>query len=133
MKGRACVNKSLFQALQSSPVLLVSHRLNCFADIFSVLLHTISPSFTPPAVLSTVVPSLVETSDVIWLSKCIHGQPKLIRKQCSVHCYYGSASVPKWPQKQSQSTLFLKISWGSMPPDPSSLAWLYMHTHHTPM
>ena len=57
-----CVNKSLFQALQSSPVvLLVSQRLNCFADIFSVF----SDYFTichPPAVLSTIVPSLVE----IW-------------------------------------------------------------------
>ena len=56
-----CVNELLFQGLPSSPVvLLVSHRLNCFADIFSVFLHTISPSFTPPAVLSTIVPSLVE-------------------------------------------------------------------------
>ena len=34
---RTCINKSLFQRLQSSPVLLlVSHLLNCFADIFSV-------------------------------------------------------------------------------------------------
>ena len=39
---------------------------------------------------------------------------------CSDNCcsYYGSASVPKWPQKQSQSTLFLKISWGSYPQTP---------------
>ena len=34
---KTCVNRSLFQALQSSSiVLLVSHCLNCFADKFSV-------------------------------------------------------------------------------------------------
>ena len=48
----------------------------------------------------------------------------IIRKPCS---YYDSASVPKWPQKQSQSIYFLEISWGSMPPDPPSLTCLCMH------
>ena len=52
--------------------------------------------------------------------------------------YYGSASVPKWPQKQSQSISFQKVSCGSMPADPPSPACLCMHlftsdTHVTPL
>ena len=43
--------------------------------------------------------------------------------------YYGFAFVPKWPQKQPQSFESLKISWGSMPPDPPSLPCLCMHTY----
>ena len=43
------------------------------------------------------------------------------------YSYYDSASVPKWPQKQSQSIYFLKISLGSMAPDPPSLPCLCMH------
>ena len=42
------------------------------------------------------------------------------------------ASVPKWLQKQSQGIQFLKISWGSMPPDPLALHTLmlrYAHMH----
>ena len=26
---------------------------------------------------------------------------QLLCEPCSIYCYYGSASVPKWPQKQS--------------------------------
>ena len=50
---------------------------------------------------------------------------EILREPCS---YYGSATVPKWPQKQSQSIQFLKFSWGSMPPDPLSLACLSIYT-----
>ena len=54
----------------------------------------------------------------------------IFREPCSVHCYYGSASVPKWPHKQSQSIWFLKISWGSIP---QPLAWLHItHPHNPP-
>ena len=41
------------------------------------------------------------------------------------------ASVPKWPQNQPQSIHFLKISWGSMPPDSPSPACLCMYTYIT--
>ena len=60
----------------------------------------------------------------------------ILSEPCS---YYCSASVPKWPQKQSQSISLVKFSWGSMPPDPPSLACLCMHTftsrdtHVTPL
>ena len=38
---------------------------------------------------------------------------------------------PKWPQKQSQG---IKISWGSMPPDPPSLVCLRkLDIHVTPL
>ena len=34
------------------------------------------------------------------------------------YCYYGSASLPKWPQKQSKSIYSLKLSWRSILLDP---------------
>ena len=113
--------------LQSSPVvLLVSHRLNCFADIFSILcilFHHLSPYLL---LMSPGLANAYTDSQKLGTT---------LREPRSVHCYYGSASVPKWPQKQSQSIWFLKISWGSMPPDPPS--WLYnaytSHTNVTPL
>ena len=47
----------------------------------------------------------------------------LLYKPCS-NSYYGSASLPKWPRKQSL------ISWGTMPPDPLSLECIYIHVRH---
>ena len=55
---------------------------------------------------------------------------------CKLGSYYSSASVLKWLQKQSQRIQFLKISWGSMPQDPTSLLHLLlcMHiSHATPL
>ena len=66
-------------------------------------------------------------TNVIWTADTI------LREPCSVYWCYGPAYVPKWPQKQSQSFGFLKISWWSLPPDPLSVASLYVHTYQTPM
>ena len=108
-----CVNESLFRALQTSPVvLLVSHRLNYFADIFSVLcmlFHHLSPH--PAAVLSF---------DVSWLSKIMY-----------------TWTAKNWIQYSAShvaytATTALLLSKNGIPPDPPSLAWLCMHTHHTP-
>ena len=84
-----------------------------------VFVYTISPSVTLPAVLQTVIPSLIISwgqrrqykIDISWLSKCIHW------KQCfSSHVPIMTLllSHAQWPQKQSQSISF------SSPPDPPS-------------
>ena len=100
-----CVNKSLFQRFQFPVVLLVSHRLNCCANIFSVF----------SAYYFTIVQP---TNCSVNLCTFFHGDlmsaglgnaymdnqelDKIFCEPCSIHCYYGSASVLKWPQKQSQ-------------------------------
>ena len=54
---------------------------------------------------------------------------EILREPCS---YYGSATVPKWPQKQSQSIQFLKFSGGACPQTPLVLhAYPYIHSHVT--
>ena len=89
-----CVNKSLFQPLESSPVIQRCH---------------------PPAVLPTLVPSLLEIGS--QLAQQMHTLTAKIG--FASHVALCSASVAKGPQKQSQSISFLKLSWGSMPPDAS--------------
>ena len=78
---RTCVNtyinKSLVQVLESCP----------------------SSDVTSPAALPTLVPLLVKAglANAYIYS---HKLDAILREPCS---YYGSAFVPKWPQKQSQS------------------------------
>ena len=60
---------------------------------------------TPPAVLPNLVPFLLEIrSQLAGLANAYVNSQKL---ECNIFhdpfSYYGSASVPKWPQKQSQS------------------------------
>ena len=52
----------------------------------------------------------------------------LLSKPC---IYYGFASVPKWPQKQSQSIKFKKIFWGACPQTPLVIHALCMYTSDT--
>ena len=103
----ACVNKSLFQALQSSPVvLLVSHRLNCIADIFSVFSTYYFTFFHPTccsANHSTFSRGNLPSAGIANAYMDSHKLDTILRKPFSVHCFYSSASVPKWPQKKSQS------------------------------
>ena len=83
-----------------------------------------SSDVTPPAVLLTLVPSLVEIQSQLK-QQMQHRQPcKWVCKPCS---YYGSASVAKRPQKQSQS---IKMSRGSMPPEtPQSCMLMHVYIH----
>ena len=46
------------------------------------------------------------------------------------YCDYGSASVPNWPQKQSQNIYFLKFPGGAHPQNPLVLhACLLLHAY----
>ena len=92
-----CVNKSLFQALKNSAVVLLVMSPACY----SANHWTFSCRNSKSAGLANAVP---------------HGQPKIGCNYCEPGSYYDSASVPKWPQKQSRSEHL--ISWGNMPPDP---------------
>ena len=115
--------------LQQSIDILLSYKLDA---CLTYSLHTISPSVTPPAVMSTVVPSLVEIQCQLAYQMHTWTAKNWIQYSTSnvaySYCYYSSASVTKWPQKQSQSIYLLKISWGSMPPDLPTLA--YIHIRH---
>ena len=82
MKGRVntCVNKSLVQALESCP----------------------SSDTTPPAVLPNFVHSR-ENSKSAGIATANMDSQKLDAMLREPRSYYDSVSVPKWPQKQSQS------------------------------
>ena len=68
------------------------------------------------------------------LSKCTWtAKNAIISEPCS---YYNSASVPKWPQKKSQSIKFKKKKFpgGACPQIPLVLhAYACIHTHYTPL
>ena len=85
-----------------------------------------SSDVTPPAVLPTSQPAS-------WLSKCIHGQPRI---GCSTprairYSYYGPASVPNG--LRSNLRAFLKFPRGACPQTPPipllPLRPLHTHTH----
>ena len=65
--------------------------------------HTFGPSVTPPAVLPTVVPFLVE------LDSMSAGLVNAYMDNQKIWMQY-SSSVPKWLQKQSQSIEFLMLT-----------------------
>ena len=77
------VYKLLFQELESSQVFLL---------VMSPRLLFYRPQYL-----------LSQKFQVSWLSKCIHHSQKLDAILRESYSYYGSASIPKWPQKQSQS------------------------------
>ena len=80
---RMCINKSLFQAFESSQVVLLVMSPTCW----SVNLITFwCENFKSAGIANSYVDS--QKLDA------------MLREPCS---YYSSASVPKWPQKQSQS------------------------------
>ena len=71
----------------------------------------LSSDVTPPAVLSTLVPFLVEIQSTGIANAYVDSQKldAMLREPCT---------YSKWPQKQSQSIQFQRTSWGSMPPGP---------------
>ena len=85
MGVNACVNKSLFQAS-------LQEFTSCLSDV------------TPPAASSANLRtfSLGNLKSAALANANMDGQKldTILRESCS---YYNSASVPKWPQKQSQS------------------------------
>ena len=101
-----CQNKSLFQALESSPV------------VFLVMLHACCS-----ANHSTFYGKNSKSAGLA--NGC--GQPKFDAITCEPCSYYDSASVLKWPQKQSQSIYFSKNFLGEHAPSRPSLACLCMH------
>ena len=108
----ACVNKSLFQVLKG-----LKQKMNS---------------------LDHCHPTCCSTSLVNWLSNVHTRIRRYKRKQdailCRPHNYYVSASVPKWPQKLSQSISFLfqNFLWEHAPRSPN-FACLCMHIHaYTP-
>ena len=70
---------------------------------------------------------LLRKFEVRWLSKCPRGKlDEILREPCS---YYGSASIPKWPQKQYQS---IKFPEGACPQTPLLLhAYGRIHTYRS--
>ena len=77
-----CVNKSLVQALESCPSNDVTLCICCFANL---------SNFS------------CENSNSAGLVNTYMDNQKLDAILREPYSYYGSASVPKWPQKQSQS------------------------------
>ena len=68
----------------------------------------ISPSVT----ICTCIAVLLQKFIVNWLSKCIHRRPKIgcnTLQAMYIATMARSASVPKWPQKQSQCIYFLSL------------------------
>ena len=51
-------------------------------------------------------------------SKCPYMDKMQPKTDCRLHSCYGSTSVPKWPQKQSQSIHFFKFPGGTCPQPP---------------
>ena len=78
-----CVNKSLFQVLGSCPLVMSPHLLFCQPYTFS------RGNSKSAGIANAHVDS--QKLDATFRKPCI---------------YYGSASIPKWPQKQSQSIKF---------------------------
>ena len=86
-------------------------------------LESCPSSVTPPANLSSYL--LSWKFEVSWLTKRVLGQPKIgCNTPRAMYSYYGS----EWPISVH---LISKISRGSMPPDPPSLAYSCMHMHTT--
>ena len=144
-----CVNKSLFQALKGSPVVFVSHppKMKTHGNVRYIMavyehlavyklnalltysLHCISKSVTPPAVLLNIV-VLSQKFDVSWLSKCIYmNSPKLDAILCKPCSYYLLSQ--NGLRSSIRPSNFYKISWGSMPPESSSLACMHTYTPDT--
>ena len=126
-----CINKSLFQALESSPVvLLVSHRLNCFADIFSVFSVYYFTIFHPTC--CSVNHSTFSRGNLMAYTNVYMDSQKLdtiLREPCGVHCYYSSASVPKMSSEAISENLITKNFLGEHAPRaPPSLACIHV-TH----